>query len=153
MLRIVLGIAEPELVVFLDIDRAGIGRDKLPGFAKDAFKKMYLNATDADITLIKSPVGLPGRAIRNVFSDSLADGPPKGQRCLANCIKSCSYRSGKIGFCITAALVAAQNGDVEGGLVFSGVNAARCQGGSLPGEFLPGDRHMVVSQTQLRNEI
>jgi nitronate monooxygenase len=94
--------------------------------APDAFKKMYLNATDADITLIKSPVGLPGRAIKNVFSDSLADGPPKGQRCLANCIKSCSYRSGRIGFCITAALVAAQNGDVEGGLIFSGANAARC---------------------------
>lgn len=95
--------------------------------APAAFKEMYINAKEADITLIKSPVGLPGRAIRSRFSDGLSAGTPAGQRCVANCIKHCSFRSEKVGFCITSALGRAQQGDVEGGLVFSGVNAARCR--------------------------
>jgi len=95
--------------------------------ASDAFKQMYLKATEEDVTLVKSPVGLPGRAIKTRFSEALASGPPKGHRCVANCIKSCSFRSEKVGFCITTALNTAQKGDVDNGLVFSGSNAVRCR--------------------------
>ncbi|HLB25572.1 MAG TPA: nitronate monooxygenase family protein [Nitrospirota bacterium] len=94
--------------------------------APDAFKQAYLDATEADITLIKSPVGLPGRAIRNAFSDKLADGPPEGHRCLLNCIRKCSFRAEGVGFCIAMALSTAQGGDVARGLIFSGSNSARC---------------------------
>jgi len=93
--------------------------------ASDAFKQMYIDAVPGDVTLVKSPVGLPGRALRNPFSDAVKEGAPKGHKCVANCIKNCSFRSEKKGFCITMALGAAQRGDVENGLVFCGTNAPR----------------------------
>lgn len=94
--------------------------------APEAFKQMYINATPEDVILVKSPVGLPGRAIRNRFSDRLAGGSPKGHKCRYNCIKHCSFRAEKTGFCISTALCAAQEGSVDDGLVFSGSNSARC---------------------------
>jgi nitronate monooxygenase len=95
--------------------------------APDAFKQMYLDATDKDIKLVLSPVGLPGRVIRNEFSEKLADGPPKGDRCTINCLKHCSLRSEKVGFCIARALTVAHKGDVVDGLIFSGSNAVKCK--------------------------
>ncbi len=95
--------------------------------APDAFKQMYLEAKSDDIILVESPVGLPGRAIRNAFSEKLSAGPPEGHRCTINCLKHCSLRTEKTGFCIAKALTAAHKGDVEEGLIFSGSNAARCR--------------------------
>ena len=95
--------------------------------APDAFKRMYLNAGEGDITLMESPVGLPGRAIKNPFLDSLASGPPPGHKCIVNCLKHCSFKVEKEGFCIAKALTDAQKGDVDGGLIFSGSNAALCR--------------------------
>jgi nitronate monooxygenase len=95
--------------------------------APDSFKQMYINATESDITLVKSPVGLPGRAIKNAFLERLASGVPEKHRCVANCIKDCSFRSTKIGFCIVTALNNAQKGDIANGLIFSGSNAVRCR--------------------------
>jgi len=95
--------------------------------APEAFKMMYLKATAEDIALVKSPVGLPGRAIRNQFLNGLASGAPQKHRCIANCLKHCSFRSDKQGFCIATALITAHSGDVQGGLVFSGSNASRCR--------------------------
>ncbi len=42
--------------------------------ASDAFKQMYVDATDEDVILIKSPVGLPGRSLRSPFTERLAAG-------------------------------------------------------------------------------
>ncbi len=95
--------------------------------APEAFKHMYINATPEDVVLVKSPVGLPGRAIRNPFSDRLACGSPEGHKCRYNCIKHCSFRADKTGFCISTALSAAQAGSVDDGLIFSGSNSARCR--------------------------
>jgi nitronate monooxygenase len=95
--------------------------------APDAFKQMYLDAVDDDIVLVLSPVGLPGRVIKNAFSEKLADGPPKGDHCTINCLKHCSLRSEKTGFCIARALTVAHKGDVVDGLIFSGSNAVRCK--------------------------
>ena len=95
--------------------------------APDAFKQMYLDAVEDDIVLVLSPVGLPGRVIRNAFSEKLADGPPKGDHCTINCLKHCSLRSEKTGFCIARALTVAHKGDVVDGLIFSGSNAVRCK--------------------------
>lgn len=88
--------------------------------AADALKEVYLRATDEDILLIPSPVGLPGRAIRNRFTEDLAAGrlePVK--ECIA-CLKKCSRT-----FCIRDALCRAQQGDVETGLIFSGQYVGR----------------------------
>ncbi|TDB39917.1 MAG: nitronate monooxygenase [Actinobacteria bacterium] len=88
--------------------------------ASDEFKSMYVNATDEDIVLIKSPVGLPGRAIRNPLTQRLAGGDyPVIDRCIS-CLKDCGKE-----YCIIDKLVRAQQGDVTGGLVFAGSAAAR----------------------------
>ena len=64
--------------------------------------------------MIHSPVGLPGRAVRNPFAEKiLVDNvPPK--KC-DNCLKACKHN-----FCIIRALIRAEQGDVETGLVFTG---------------------------------
>lgn len=79
-------------------------------------KEVYTKATKEDIILIDSPVGLPGRAIRNKFSEKINnpqfDLTPKN--CKA-CLKKC-----KKNFCIMDALVNAQQGNLDEGLIFSG---------------------------------
>ncbi len=92
----------------------------LESSAPEAFKQMYVNAADGDIVLVKSPVGLPGRAIQNPFSRRLARGDiePIG-KCIA-CLKKCGKE-----YCIVDRLIKAQRGDVDEGLVFAGSSAAR----------------------------
>lgn len=86
----------------------------------DSFKQTMLKAKPEDITLIKSPVGLPGRAIRNAFVDRLErEDPPKPKKC-EKCLRECSHV-----FCIVEALRNAQKGDINNGLVFSGQNVTR----------------------------
>lgn len=86
----------------------------------EAFKQTMLQSQPEDITLIKSPVGLPGRAIRNAFVERLErNDPPKPQKC-EKCLRECSHS-----FCIVEALKNAQKGDITNGLVFSGQNVSR----------------------------
>ncbi|MBZ4653838.1 MAG: 2-nitropropane dioxygenase [Peptococcaceae bacterium] len=83
--------------------------------AADSLKELYVKATDEDIVLINSPVGLPGRAIRNEFTEKIAGDkviPPSN---CVNCLKECARN-----FCIMEALVNAQQGNLEDGLAFSG---------------------------------
>lgn len=88
--------------------------------APDAFKQMYVEATEEDIVIMKSPVGLPGRALRNPFVDALARGDvPRIERCIV-CLKECGKD-----YCIMDKLVKSQTGDVEGGLVFAGKTVTR----------------------------
>ncbi len=92
--------------------------------ASDAFKEAYLNASKEDIILVKSPVGLPGRAIKNTFSDHIMSGgrivPTRCRGCLKNC------KMDVIPYCITNALITSVTGDVDNGLVFCGADAWRC---------------------------
>ncbi len=81
-----------------------------------AHKQMYVDATEDDIVLIDSPVGLPGRAIRNPFTEALAAGRAEPPGECTGCLKKCSRT-----FCIRVALNRAQEGDVVRGLVFSGL--------------------------------
>jgi len=88
--------------------------------ASDEFKQMYVDANDEDIIITKSPVGLPGRAISNPFTDRITAGDvPPIERCEA-CLKECGKE-----YCIIDKLRKAQQGDVVGGLVFAGSSAAR----------------------------
>ena len=85
--------------------------------AGPALKEFYLKAKPEDVMLINSPVGLPGQAVRNPFAAKIADGTvAKPDSCDA-CLKHCSQS-----FCIIKALIRAQQGDVETGLVFTGEN-------------------------------
>ncbi|KJS10634.1 MAG: 2-nitropropane dioxygenase [Peptococcaceae bacterium BRH_c8a] len=83
----------------------------------DSFKQMYLNARAEDVVLIESPVGMPGRALRNPFVDKLLlDCQPEPVRC-QKCLKECSKK-----YCIIEALENSRIGKVDEGVVFCGQN-------------------------------
>ena len=42
--------------------------------AAEAYKQEYLRAQKEDIVIVKSPVGMPGRAIQNAFLEKVAAG-------------------------------------------------------------------------------
>lgn len=87
--------------------------------APEAFKQMYVDATPDDVVLIKSPVGLPGRALKNAFWErTQLEDYPKIPKCIT-CLKACHHE-----YCIMDELKMAQGGDVVQGLVFSGSAAA-----------------------------
>ena len=71
-----------------------------------------------DITLVKSPVGMPGRALRSPLIRRVEDGTqPPPERCV-KCIVTCDGKNAP--YCISKALIAARNGDWENGLFFCG---------------------------------
>lgn len=86
------------------------------------FKEAYVNAKKEDIAIVKSPVGMPGRAIRNAFIREREKNKERIQKCY-HCLEHCDPST--IPYCITGALVRAVQGDVENGLVFCGANAWR----------------------------
>ncbi len=83
--------------------------------ADDKLKEFYIQAQEQDIMLIESPVGLPGRAIRNSFAEKISAGEALSPDRCNQCLKSC-----KGNFCIMKALNNAQKGNLEEGLVFAG---------------------------------
>ncbi|GBR76417.1 2-nitropropane dioxygenase [Candidatus Termititenax persephonae] len=96
-----------------------------------AYKQMYLNCQQGDIVKMYSPVGYPGRAIRNKLVRQIEDGTVEFSGCQSQCLKRCSYK-----YCISDRLLKAMAGDVEGGLVFSGANAWKIK------EILPAAKIM-----------
>lgn len=86
------------------------------------FKKAYMSATKEDIQIVKSPVGMPGRAIRNAFVKAIENQKLKINRCY-NCLKPCDPATTP--YCISDALINSVQGDAETGLVFVGTNAYR----------------------------
>lgn len=87
------------------------------------FKQAYIDAAEEDIVVIKSPVGLPGRAIRNQFLDDVDAGLKKPYKCPYHCIRTCDYE--KSPYCIFFALINAQKGKLKRGFAFAGANAYR----------------------------
>ena len=83
------------------------------------FKNAYVNAKKEDIKIIKSPVGMPGRAIYNNFIKLTENGKNKIERCY-NCIKTCDVKNTP--YCITKALINAAKGNMKDALVFCGSN-------------------------------
>lgn len=77
-------------------------------------KEFYLKSKPEDVVVIHSPVGLPGRAVRNPWAERIMEGPVPPTQCDV-CLKACKHN-----FCIIRALTRAQQGDVETGLVFTG---------------------------------
>jgi len=87
------------------------------------FKQAYLDAEEEDIVIIKSPVGMPGRAIKNLF---LKDLEIKGKlkiKCPYRCLTACKVDKAR--YCIALALINSYLGDVDHGLIFCGQNAYR----------------------------
>lgn len=89
------------------------------------FKKSYIDCKEEDISIIKSPVGMPGRAISNKFIDDVNTGCKKPYNCPYHCISTCDYKSSP--YCISLALINAQKGNFKHGFAFAGANAYRAK--------------------------
>ncbi len=89
------------------------------------FKQAYIDARKEDIIIIKSPVGMPGRAIRNKFLDDVAEGKRMPVRCPFHCLKTCD--PAKAPYCISMALINAHKGKLSHGFAFAGANAYRAE--------------------------
>ena len=87
------------------------------------YKMAYINCKEEDIVIIKSPVGLPGRAIRNSFIQDYEKGMKHPFNCPFLCIKTCDYKDSP--YCISVALMNAKKGNLKNGLIFAGQNAHR----------------------------
>ena len=86
--------------------------------ASEGYKQRLLAAKADDITLVKSPVGMPGRALRSPLIQRVEAGTqPPPERCV-KCIVTCDGKNAP--YCISKALIAARNGDWENGLFFCG---------------------------------
>ncbi len=87
------------------------------------YKEAYLNAGKEDIVIVKSPVGMPGRAILNPFMKKVKElGRIAPSHCF-QCLKHCN--PGTTPYCITQALINAAKGNVDDALLFCGAYAYR----------------------------
>lgn len=87
-----------------------------------SYKQTYINADAKDIVIVKSPVGMPGRAIRNLFIDRTSHEKSTINKCY-QCLEKCNPK--EIPYCITKALVNAATGNINDALLFCGANAYR----------------------------
>jgi nitronate monooxygenase len=87
------------------------------------FKQAYLDAKEEDVVIIKSPAGLPGRAIYNKFLKDLEIQGKLKIRCPYRCLSTCKIESAR--YCIALALLNSYFGKVDEGLIFAGKNAYR----------------------------
>ena len=90
--------------------------------ASEEYKQTYIDAKEEDILIVKSPVGMPGRAISNAFMNKAKEGPVPHGKCHL-CVSTC--KPNETPYCITEALVNAAVGNVQDGLLFCGANAYR----------------------------
>ena len=95
--------------------------------AADGFKEVIVNATEDDVRIIKSPVGMPARAIESPLLKKLSEGLSFPAKICNGCLDACP-KGVKASFCISRALVAAVRGNYEEGLFFSGSNVGRIRG-------------------------
>ena len=70
--------------------------------ASEAYKEAYIHASEENIEIIQSPVGMPGRALRNKFIDRVKRAKLPISKCY-NCLEKCSPQ--KVPYCITKALI------------------------------------------------
>ena len=91
--------------------------------ADDKFKQAFVNAKKEDVTIINSPVGLPGRALYNNFIQQARDGLTKPFKCIFHCVKTCKRE--ETPYCIANVLLNAMRGRLDKGFAFCGANVYR----------------------------
>jgi len=89
------------------------------------YKKTYLAAKPEDIVVIQSPVGLPGRVIRNEFVKRIIGGARIDFDCQYHCLYTCDPK--KVNYCIAKALLNASRGQMDKGFAMCGSNAYRIE--------------------------
>lgn len=90
--------------------------------ADEKYKEAYISAKEEDVEIVMSPVGMPGRALKNTFVKQIEKKPLPVSRCY-QCLEKCN--PAKVPYCITKALIRAVKGDIENGLIFVGANVGR----------------------------
>lgn len=91
--------------------------------AAPAYKQAMVDAKEEDVRIIKSPVGMPGRALFSPLIRKVAElGRIAPSRCL-QCLRTCNPADTP--YCITQALIDAAKGDWENGIFFCGANVGR----------------------------
>lgn len=117
-----------DIATFLDMGASGVqlGTRFVTTFecdASDAFKQAYLKAGIADVKIINSPVGMPGRAIQAPFLEDMEAGKRHPKTCPVNCIHNCDIQTAP--YCIMASLTSALRGNFKRGYAFAGSNVWR----------------------------
>ena len=113
---------------FMELGAAGaqmatrfVGTDECD--ASPEFKNAFVNAGKDDLVIIESPVGMPGRAIKNRFIEDIKAGIKKPFKCPYHCIVTCKQKASP--YCIALALTNALKGRLKHGFAFAGANAYR----------------------------
>ena len=91
--------------------------------ASEAYKDVILKAKPEDVMIVKSPVGMPGRALRTPLTERVAGGEKVKIETCIRCIKTCNPI--ETPYCITRALIEGFYGNMEEGLFLCGGNAGR----------------------------
>ncbi len=89
------------------------------------YKEAYLHADEADIAIVKSPVGMPGRAIMNPFMKKVMAGEKIPHSPCHRCLHQCD--PAEIPYCITDALIHAAKGETDEALLFCGAYAYKAE--------------------------
>ncbi len=89
----------------------------------DSFKQAYLKAKREDVMIIQSPVGMPGRALRNPFMEKVLRGERIPPECNYQCLRTCDGKT--VAYCIAGALFKAAKGEVDDAVIFCGSNVWR----------------------------
>lgn len=85
------------------------------------FKESYINASQDQVEIIQSPVGMPGRALKGEFLEKVKLGLTAPKSCPYNCLHTCDYK--KVPYCIIVTLYNAYQGKMDKGYAFAGSNA------------------------------
>ena len=90
----------------------------------EKYKAAYIQASEGDMTIISSPVGMPARVIMNDFLRRLELGETAPFNCRYQCLRTCDPATAP--YCIARVLSDAADGIMEDAFVFGGSNAPRC---------------------------
>jgi NAD(P)H-dependent flavin oxidoreductase YrpB (nitropropane dioxygenase family) len=91
--------------------------------ASVVFKEAFVTAKEEDVSIIGSPVGMPGRTIFNEFLKEAYEGKRRPKVCRHHCIRSCDPKTTT--YCISEALLNAYRGNLKDGFAFTGANVGR----------------------------
>jgi NAD(P)H-dependent flavin oxidoreductase YrpB (nitropropane dioxygenase family) len=116
--------ADIDRALELGVDGVQIGTRFITTAECDAdprYKEFHLRSQSRELVTVPSPAGKPARVMRNPFAENvLSQSPTLEKRCIANCLTACLCRDRGSSYCLLQALGKAAQGDVEGGLLFSG---------------------------------
>lgn len=115
--------------------------------APDAFKRKYIDCQEGDTVLVKTTVGLHGRAIKNRFVERVNNLEKiKIKKCIS-CLKDCNYQ-----FCTLDSLIQAVKGNVEDGIVFAGARVHEIKE-ILPVQYIIDNLMEACSRKLISNPI